>query len=73
VKSSASSHLQRYASELKDVFNADDEFLFCGACGKSLVARQRSQVTQHLSGSKHIATVVRLEDRPGRQSPVDES
>jgi hypothetical protein len=36
------------------------KFSFCQACGKSTVAQQHSQVTQHLSGSKHIAAIARL-------------
>jgi hypothetical protein len=40
-----------------------------------VAAQQRSQVTQHLSGSKHVAAIVRLEqiDRPGWQSLIGES
>jgi hypothetical protein len=34
---------------------------------------QRSQVTEHLSGNKHISEVSRLKDRPGRQSLNGES
>jgi hypothetical protein len=42
---------------------------------KSIVAQQRSQVTQYLSGNKHIAAIARLKqkDRPGRQSIIGES
>jgi hypothetical protein len=39
------------------VFTSDGKVLFCQACEKSIVAQLRSQVTQHLSGSKHIATI----------------
>jgi hypothetical protein len=55
------------------VFTSDGEILFCQACGKSIVTQQRSQITQHLSGSKHYATTVRLKDRPCRQSLIGES
>jgi hypothetical protein len=60
MKSYAGAHLHRYVSEFKDVFAGDGEFLFCRACGKSLVARQRFQVKQQLRGSMHIAAVVGL-------------
>jgi hypothetical protein len=51
------------------------QVLFCQACGKSVVVQQRSQVTQHLSGSKHIAAIARLKqkDGPGKQSVIGES
>jgi hypothetical protein len=57
------------------MFNSDGKILFCQACGKSIVAQQRSQVTQHLSGSKHTAAIARLKqkDRPGKQSLIGES
>jgi hypothetical protein len=54
VKSSDSSRLRQYISDLKDVFTSDGKVLFCQACGKSIVAQQRSQVTQHLSGSSML-------------------
>jgi hypothetical protein len=59
VKSSDSSRLRQYVSDFKDVFTSDGKVLFCQACGKSVVAQQLSQVTRHLSGSKHIAAIVR--------------
>jgi hypothetical protein len=57
------------------VFTSDGKVLFCQACGKSIVTQQRSQVTQHLSGNKHIAAIARLKqkDMPGRQSLIGES
>jgi hypothetical protein len=57
------------------VFTSDGKVLFCQACGKSIVAQQRSQVTQHLSGSKHAAAIARLKqnDRPGKHSLIGES
>jgi hypothetical protein len=42
------------------VFTSDGKVLFCQVCEKSIVAQQHSQVTQHLSGSKHIAAIARL-------------
>jgi hypothetical protein len=57
VKSSDSSCLLQYVSDFKDVFTSDGKVLFSQACGKSIVAQQHSQVTQHLCGSKHIATI----------------
>jgi hypothetical protein len=62
-----------YVSDFKDVFTPDGEVLFCQTCAKSVVAQQRSEVTQHLSGSKHIAAVGRLNYLPGRQSVIGES
>jgi hypothetical protein len=75
VKSSDSSRLRQYVSDFKDVFTSGGKFLFCQACVKSIVSQQRSQVTQHLSGSKHIAAIARLKQkyRPGRQSLIGES
>jgi hypothetical protein len=75
MKSNDSSRLRQLVSDFKDVFTSDGKVLFCLACGKSIVAQQRSQVTRHLSGSKHIATIARLKqkDRPGRQSLSGES
>jgi hypothetical protein len=75
VKSSDSSRLRQYVSDFKDVFTSDGKVIFCQACGKSVVAQQCSQVTQHLSGSKHIAAIVRLKQkyRPGKQSVIGES
>jgi hypothetical protein len=57
------------------VFTSDGKVLFYQACGKSFVAQQRSQVTQHLSGSKNIAAIARFKQkyRPGRQSLIGES
>jgi hypothetical protein len=63
----------QYVSDFKEVFNYDSKVLFCQACGTSTVTRQHSQVTQHLSASKHIAAVFRLKDQPGRQSIIGES
>jgi hypothetical protein len=56
------------------VFTSDGKVLFCKACGKSIVT-QRSQITQHSSGTKYIAAIVRLKlkDRPGKQSLIGES
>jgi hypothetical protein len=75
VKFSDSSHLRQHVSDFRDGFTSDGKVLFCQARGKSVVAQQRSQVTQHLSGSNHIAVIVRLKqkDRPGRQSLIGES
>jgi hypothetical protein len=47
--------------------------LFCQACEKSVVACQHSQVTQHLSGRKHIAAIVVLKDCPDWQSLITKS
>jgi hypothetical protein len=60
LKSSATSRLCHYVSDFKDVFTSHGEVLSCQTCGKSVVAKQRSQVTQHLSGGKQFAAVVRL-------------
>jgi hypothetical protein len=60
VKSSDSSRLHQYVSDFNNVFTSDDRVLFCQACGKSIVAHQRYQVTEHLSGSMHTAAVDRL-------------
>jgi hypothetical protein len=38
VKSSDSSCLRQYVSDLKDVLTSDGKVLFCQACGKSIVA-----------------------------------
>jgi hypothetical protein len=75
VKSSDSSRLRQYVSDFKDVFTSDGKVLFRQAFGKSIVAKQRSQVSQHISGSKHIAAIARLKqkDRPGKQSLIGES
>jgi hypothetical protein len=75
VKSSDSSSLRQYVSDFKDVFTSDSKVIICQACGKSIVPQQRSQVTQHSSGSKHTAAIARLKqkDRPGRQSLIGES
>jgi hypothetical protein len=51
AKSSDSSRLRQYVSDSKDVFTSDGKVLFCRACGKFIVTQQRSQVTQHLSGT----------------------
>jgi hypothetical protein len=57
------------------LFTSGGKVLFYRACGKSVVAQQRSQVTQHLSGSKHIDAIARLKqnDRPGKKSLIGES
>lgn len=60
VKSSVKSRLQQYVDEFKNIFTTDNKVLFCQPCGKALTAQQRSQVTQHLSGSKHIAAATRV-------------
>jgi hypothetical protein len=75
VKSSDSSRLHQYVSDFKDVFTSDGKVLLCQACGKSVVAQQHSQVTQHLSGSKHIAAIAQLKqkDSPGKQPLIGES
>jgi hypothetical protein len=75
VKSRDSSHLRQYVSDSKDMFTSDDKVLFCRVCRKSIVAKQRSQVTQHLSGSKHTTAIARLKqnDRPGKQSVIGET
>jgi hypothetical protein len=73
VKHSASSHECQYVNDFKAVFTSDGQVLFCQACGKSIVPQQRSQVTQHLSGSKHIAAVARLKDQPRREPQIGES
>jgi hypothetical protein len=52
-KPSDSSRLRQYDSDFKDVFTSDSKVLFCQVCGKTIVAQQRSQITQYLSGSKH--------------------
>jgi hypothetical protein len=59
-----SSRFRQYVSDFEDVITSDGDILFCEACGKAIVAQQGSQVTQHLSGSKHNAAVVSLRDRP---------
>jgi hypothetical protein len=65
--------LLQYVSDYKDVFTSDGKVLFCQVYGKFVVIQQCFQVTQHVSGSKHIASVVRLKVRPGRQSLICES
>jgi hypothetical protein len=45
------------------VFTSDGKVLFCQACGKSVVAQQRSQVKQHSSGSRHIAAIALLKQK----------
>jgi hypothetical protein len=47
-------------------------FLFCYAREKCIFSQQRSQVTQCLSGSKHIAAIVGFKDRPCSQSLTGE-
>jgi hypothetical protein len=73
VKSRATSHSCQYVSEFNDVFTSDGKILFCQTWGKASVTQQHSQVTQYLSGSKHIVTVGGLKDWPTRQSLIDES
>jgi hypothetical protein len=60
---------------VSDFKDSDGKVLFCYACGKSIVTQQHSQVTQNLSGSRHIATIAQLKqkDGPGRQSLIGES
>jgi hypothetical protein len=62
-------------SDFRDVLTSDGKVLFCQTCGKSIVTQQRSQVTQHLNGSKHIAAIAQSEqkDRPGKRSLIGES
>jgi hypothetical protein len=67
VKSSDSSRLRQYVSDFKDVFT---KVLLCQACEKSIFARQRSQVTQHLSGSKNFAAIARLNRKIGQVSSL---
>ena len=67
VKNSNAVRLRQYVSEFKDVFTTDDKILFCKACGENIVSNQRSQVTQHVNGHKHIAAVNRLRNQPTRQ------
>jgi hypothetical protein len=63
-KSNSSSLSRLYVSKTKDVLTSagNDQ-----ACGKSILAQQRSQVTRHVSGSEHIDAVVGLIGRSGRQ------
>jgi hypothetical protein len=63
VKFSDSSHLRQYVSDFKDGLTSDGKVLFCQACGKSVVAQQRSQVIAQL----------KQKDRLGRQSLIGES
>lgn len=67
VKSSASYCLHQCVGEFSDVFICG-KVLLCQTYGNSVVAQQRSSVTQHLNGSKHMAAFVGLKDLPGRQS-----
>lgn len=60
LKATTSFRLQQYVAEFKDNFSSDGHVLFCQPCGKAIKAEQRSQVTQHLEGKKHIAAVSRL-------------
>jgi hypothetical protein len=73
VKYSGSSRLRHCVSEFKDVFTPGSKVFFCRAYGKSIVAQQRSLVTQYLRGSKHTVAVVGLGCRPGRQSLIGDS
>jgi hypothetical protein len=75
LKSTKSFRLRQYVSDFKDVFTSDGKVLFCKACGKSIVAQQRSQITQHSSGTKYIAATdrLKLKDRPGKQSLIGRS
>jgi hypothetical protein len=52
---------------------SNDIVLFHQAYGRSTVTQYSSQLIQHLSGSKHISSVVSLKDWPGRQSLIGES
>jgi hypothetical protein len=73
VKSGDSSRLLQLVSDFKDAFTSDGKIIFCQACGKYIVAQQHSHVKQHLSGSKHIAAIVHLKYRPGKQCVIGES
>jgi hypothetical protein len=44
-------------SDFKDMVTSDGKVLFCQACGKSSLAQQPYQVTQHLIGGNHNAAV----------------
>ena len=55
VKSSVKSSPQQYIDEFKNIFILKGKVLFCQPRGKVISADQHSQVTQHLSGNKHIA------------------
>lgn len=53
IKPSIHSRLQQYVAEFSGIFTSNGKTLFCQKCGKSVNADQRSQVLQHLAGSKH--------------------
>lgn len=53
IKHSIHSRLQQYVAEFSGMFTSNGKTLFCQKCGKSVNADQRSQVLQHLAGSKH--------------------
>lgn len=59
IKVNVSHRLRQYVQEFKDTFSTDGKILYCQPCGKSIKADQRSQVTQHLSGNKHIIAASR--------------
>jgi hypothetical protein len=65
--------LHEYVSDFRDAFTSVNKVPFVQACRKSVVKQQHSQVTQHLSRSKHIATVAHLKDQPGMQSVIGET
>ncbi|PSN35166.1 hypothetical protein C0J52_23486 [Blattella germanica] len=57
IKPSIHSRLQQYVAEFTGIFTSNGKTLFCEKCGKSVNTDQRSQVLQHLAGSKDkIAT-----------------
>jgi hypothetical protein len=60
IKSSSSSHFCHYVSEFKGVLTSDGKILFCQACVQSTVMQEYSQITQHLSASKHTVFLVGL-------------
>jgi len=49
------------------MFTSGSEVLFCQAYEQSVVTQQLYKVTQHVIGSKHIATIIGLKNWPGRQ------
>jgi len=46
----------------KDMFTCGSEVLFCQAYEQSVVTQQPYKVTQHVIGSKHIATIISLKN-----------
>lgn len=51
----------------RDMFTSGSKVLLCEACEQSVVMQQLLEVTQHLTGGKHIATIIGLKNWPGRQ------